>query len=67
VTVLRDWGGPILIVHGVHDMCFPIGVARRLRDALPTAVLAEIPEAGHMTHFDNPTPFLTAIRNSPPR
>jgi pimeloyl-ACP methyl ester carboxylesterase len=62
VAVLREWGGPVLIVHGVHDMCFPIGVAQRLRGALPAAVLTEVPEAGHMTHFDNPGLWQAAIR-----
>jgi pimeloyl-ACP methyl ester carboxylesterase len=62
VAVLGGWGGPVLILHGVHDICFPIGVARRLQAALPAAVLAEVPEAGHMTHFDNPGPWLAAIR-----
>lgn len=62
VAVLRDWGRPVLIAHGVNDMCFPIGVARRLGAALPAAELAEIPAAGHMTHFDNPGPWLAAVR-----
>lgn len=60
--VLRDWGGPVLIVHGSHDMTFPVSVARRLHAAVPASVLAEIPEAAHMAHFDNPGAWLAAIR-----
>ncbi|MEV6348688.1 alpha/beta hydrolase [Actinoplanes sp. NPDC051851] len=60
--VLLDWGGPVLILHGAKEMSFPIGTARRLHAALPASTLAEIPDAAHMAHFDNPIPWLTAIR-----
>lgn len=60
--ILGDWGGPVLIVHGTMDTVFPIAVARRLRTALPAGVLAEVPDAGHMAHFDNPDAWRTAIR-----
>lgn len=62
VAVLRDWGRPVLIVQGAREMSFPIGVARRLHAELPGSVLAEIPEAAHMAHFDDPERWLTAIR-----
>jgi pimeloyl-ACP methyl ester carboxylesterase len=61
--VLRDWGGPVLIVHGSREMAFPVGVARRLHAELPRSTLAEIPDAAHMTHFDNPAAWLGAIRD----
>jgi pimeloyl-ACP methyl ester carboxylesterase len=61
--VLNTWGGPVLIVHGEHDMTFPIEVARRLHAAVSASTLAEIRDASHMTHFDNPTPWLAAIRD----
>jgi pimeloyl-ACP methyl ester carboxylesterase len=60
--VLRDWGGPVLIVHGQREMGFPIGVARRLHAEVPASSLAEIPEAAHMTHFDNPEAWTAAVR-----
>ena len=60
--VLHAWGRPVLILHGARETCFPIAVARRLHTELPTSTLAEIPDAGHMTHFDNPTPWLAAVR-----
>ena len=60
--VLRDWGGPVLIVHGNREMGFPIGVARRLHEHLPASTLVEIPDAAHMAHFDNPEAWTTAIR-----
>jgi pimeloyl-ACP methyl ester carboxylesterase len=60
--VLRDWGGPVLIVHGVRDLTFPVSAARRLHAEVPGSTLAEIPAAGHMAHFDNPAAWLAAIR-----
>jgi pimeloyl-ACP methyl ester carboxylesterase len=62
VGVLRAWGGPVLILHGERDLGFPVSVARRLHTELPGSVLAEVAEAGHMAHFDNPGPWLAAIR-----
>ncbi|MFF5080702.1 alpha/beta fold hydrolase [Actinoplanes sp. NPDC000266] len=60
--VLREWGGPALVVHGARDMGFPVGVARRLHAELPGSTLAEIPEAAHMAHFDDPEAWLAAVR-----
>jgi pimeloyl-ACP methyl ester carboxylesterase len=60
--VLRDWGAPVLILHGSREMAFPVNLARRLHAALPASTLAEIPEAAHMAHFDNPVAWLSAIR-----
>ncbi|GAA0554229.1 hypothetical protein GCM10010172_41050 [Paractinoplanes ferrugineus] len=60
--VLFDWGRPVLILHGAREMTFPLGTARRLHAALPASTLAEIPDAAHMAHFDNPVLWLAAIR-----
>lgn len=60
--VLRDWGGPILILHGRREMSFPVSLARRLHAAVPSSTLTEIPEAAHMAHFDNPQAWLAGIR-----
>lgn len=61
--VLLKWGQPVLILQGEREMSFPISTARRLHAALPSSTLAEIPEAAHMAHFDNPSAWLTAIRH----
>jgi pimeloyl-ACP methyl ester carboxylesterase len=61
--VLHGWGGPVLIVHGRHDATFPVAVARRLHARLPASTLAEIPDAAHMAHFDNPQAWLAGIRD----
>jgi pimeloyl-ACP methyl ester carboxylesterase len=60
--VLRDWGGPVLVLHGAREMTFPIGVARRLHAEVPASTLVEVPEAAHMAHFDNPAVWLGAVR-----
>jgi pimeloyl-ACP methyl ester carboxylesterase len=62
-ALLKAWNRPILILHGSRDLCFPVDVARRLHATLPASTLAEIPAAGHMTHFDNPPAWLAAIRD----
>jgi pimeloyl-ACP methyl ester carboxylesterase len=59
---LNAWGGRVLIVHGEHDMTYPIDVARRLHAAVPASTLAEIRDAAHMAHFDNPAAWRGAIR-----
>jgi pimeloyl-ACP methyl ester carboxylesterase len=61
--VLRDWGGPVLMVQGAQEMTFPVEVARRLHAAVPASELVEVPQAAHMAHFDNPSVWLSAIRN----
>ena len=55
-------GRTVLIVHGRREMSFPVSVARRLHAALPASTLAEIPDAAHMAHFDNPAAWLASIR-----
>ncbi len=62
VGVLNEWGGPVLIVHGQREMGYPITVARRLHAAVPNSRLAEVPDAAHMAHFDNPAAWLSPIR-----
>jgi len=60
--ILTDWGRPVLILHGSREMTFPVTLARKLHAALPASTLAEIPDAAHMAHFDNPQAWLSAIR-----
>jgi pimeloyl-ACP methyl ester carboxylesterase len=59
---LKAWGGPVLLLQGSREMTFPLTLARRLHAALPASTLAEIPDAAHMAHFDNPRAWLSAIR-----
>ncbi len=61
-SVLRNWARPILILHGSREISFPVNLARKLHAALPASTLAEIPDAAHMAHFDNPHAWLAAIR-----
>ena len=59
--VLRDFAGPVLILHGAQDMGFPVQVARRLHDAVPTTSLRVIEGAGHMAHVDQPEAWSSAV------
>lgn len=58
---LRDFAGPILILHGAQDMGFPVQVAQRLHQAVPTTRLRVIDQAGHMAHFDQPEAWSSAV------
>lgn len=60
--VLREWGGPVLVLQGAREMIFPIGLARRLHAEVPASTLVEVPEAAHMAQFDNPPVWLGAVR-----
>jgi pimeloyl-ACP methyl ester carboxylesterase len=55
-------GHPVLVLHGEHDLGFPLAAAERLAREVGSAELAVVPEAGHMTQFDNPTVWLAAVR-----
>lgn len=58
---LRDFDGPVLILHGAQDMGFPVQVAQRLHQAVPTTRLRVIDQAGHMAHFDQPDAWSSAV------
>jgi pimeloyl-ACP methyl ester carboxylesterase len=62
-AALRDAGVPLLIVHGEHEMSFPLTLARRLHEDVPGSQLAVVSDAAHMAHFDNPDAWTTAIRD----
>lgn len=60
---VRALGGhPVLILHGRHDLTFPLAAAERLAREVADAELVVVPEAGHMPQFDNPDVWLAAIR-----
>ena len=59
--VLRDFAGPVLILHGAQDMGFPVQVAERLHRAVPTSRLQVIDRAGHMAHLDQPEAWSSAV------
>lgn len=62
VALLRRWDKDILILHGEKDMGFPVQLARRLHDALPSSQLAVIENAAHMCHFEQPAIWAQRIR-----
>lgn len=59
--VLRRFPGPVLILHGAQDMGFPLPVAERLHDDVPTSQLVVLESAGHMAHFEQPTEWAHAV------
>jgi pimeloyl-ACP methyl ester carboxylesterase len=62
VARLADLAKPILLLHGRQDMTFPVSLVEATTALIPTARGAVIEDAGHMTHVDEPEPWLAAIR-----
>lgn len=52
---------PVLLLHGEHDMVFPVALAREAGGALPRSRVVVLPEAGHMAHIDQPDAWLQAV------
>lgn len=61
VDRLADSGIPILLIHGEHDMTFPVELARGAAELLPTGQLHVVKDAAHMAHIDDPDDWITAI------
>ncbi|MER7247907.1 alpha/beta hydrolase [Kribbella sp. NPDC000426] len=59
--ILRTFAKPILILHGEQDMGFPVQLAHRLHNTVPSQ-LAVIPNTAHMCHFEQPTLWSNHIR-----
>ena len=53
---------PTLLVWGDADKRSPMSVAYQMRDALPTARLAVISGAGHLSNLEAPTQFNAEVR-----
>jgi pimeloyl-ACP methyl ester carboxylesterase len=60
--ILREFAKPILILHGEQDMGFPVQLARRLHESVPSQ-LHVIPETAHMCHFEQPGIWSGHIRD----
>ncbi len=52
---------PVLILHGAEDQIVPISEAEKMRDAIPTARLQNVPAAGHMLNLEQPVAFNRAV------
>jgi len=52
---------PVRLVWGEEDRWLDLGVAHRLRDAIPDAELVTIPGAGHFAPEDEPRPVAAAL------
>jgi pimeloyl-ACP methyl ester carboxylesterase len=54
---------PVLLIGGEHDAITPSDEMRRTAAAIPNAQFVEIPGAGHMTPWENPTAFNHAVES----
>lgn len=53
---------PTLLVAAVEDDITPIEAQRRLATLFPSAQLVEIPDVGHLVHYETPAAAAAAIR-----
>jgi len=53
---------PTLLIAAQKDDITPIEAERRLARLFPDAELVEIPEVGHLIHYETPAPAASAIR-----
>ena len=60
---LRSFSRPVLVVSGALDRTTPPESAQELADAIPTAEHVVIDGAAHMVPYEQPEPFLTAVRS----
>jgi len=61
IAQLAATGVPILLLHGRHDMTFPVSGVQRAAAMLPSCQAVVLEEAGHMAHVDQPSAWLDAI------
>ncbi len=52
---------PVLLVHGDRDPVCPSGASRAMAAAIPGALLALLPDAGHAPFLSRPDPFRGAL------
>ena len=62
VPRLQSLKMPVLLVWGDKDAFIPISNAQDYLNAIPHAVLATIPLAGHVVHEEAPTPSVQAVK-----
>ncbi len=58
---LATLGIPILLLHGRQDMTVPAALAQQAAALIPAARAVVIPDAGHMTHVDQPERWIAAV------
>ena len=62
VPRLQSLKMPVLLVWGDKDAFIPISNAQDYLKAIPHAVLATIPQAGHVVHEEAPIPSVEAVK-----
>lgn len=69
--VFRDYGGPVLLTHGVHDRLVRVAMSERIRSLHANSRLSLFPDSGHSPFFEEPlrygqelASFVTAAKGS---
>jgi pimeloyl-ACP methyl ester carboxylesterase len=62
-SMLASIAAPVLVAYGRHDKVAPRALSEEIAAGIPSAVLAEIPDAGHVANADNPAAFNAILRD----
>ena len=62
LEAMRSLEMPTLVIVGEVDLPF-VSQSRAMADAIPGAVLAVIPDAGHSPQFENPDAWAVAVNS----
>jgi len=60
---LRSFTRPVLVLSGAHDRTTPAASAHELAAAIPTAEEVVLSDSAHMLPYEEPGPFLAALRD----
>lgn len=61
-SILSGFEFPVAIVHGDADGLIPLQRAREVKDAIPHAILLELPGVGHMPAMETPEAVATVLK-----
>ncbi len=60
---LSRFDRPVLVVSGAHDRTTPAASAHELVEAIPGAEEVVLPDAAHMTPYEEPEAFIASLRD----
>ncbi|MGQ9369241.1 alpha/beta hydrolase [Azospirillum sp. ST 5-10] len=55
--VFRDFAGPILLTHGVHDRLVRVAMSERIKAIRPDSTLSLFAESGHSPFYEEPARY----------
>ena len=62
-SILSSFKFPVVVIHGKADEFMPIRRAQEIKEAIPHAILTELPNVGHYPILENPQATANSLRN----